>query len=247
MKISCFKASAFLLLATSLFGCSHQYYTSNVQQAPMFTEKNQWQATGSASFGNEVQATDIGVAYSAGSHVAVMADVNWIRGTWSDNNDYSRSGYAEFAVGYFTKIDKYGVFEIYGGLGRNGQHHQYGFDSVTSDLNYTKYFIQPLIGFKKGRIQAGFSFRVSQINYTERTRVGGNANTVNDYEKFPDQSSYTLIEPAFTFRVGGENVKFQFQRQLTSPLTFDKPKWQYTPSMWSFGVHFAFGTPNVEE
>ena len=239
MKKSLIKFTLAVASCVMLFGCSHQYYAPNTQQVPMFTEKNQWQATGSTSFGNEVQATDIGVAYSVASHVALMGDVNWMRGTWSDQKNFMKSGYAEFAVGYFTKIDRYGVFEIYGGLGRNAQHHQFGYDSVTADLNYTKFFIQPVIGYKKGKIEAGFSFRISQINYTKR--AGGDSQ----YEErtLPDQSTYTLIEPAFTFRVGGENVKFQFQRQLSSPLSFDNPKWQYTPSLWSFGIHFAFGTP----
>jgi hypothetical protein len=210
-----------------LSSCSHQYYGPNSQQVPLFTQKNQVQASGYLGLGNQVTTSELHGAYSVTSHFAVMASYMNTTGRIATSTDYMRSNYGEIGAGYFSPVKKLAVFEIYGGMGLNGQHHQY--DSLQADLRFTRYFIQPVFGLKTDHFQAGVSFRTSYVNFTSiRT---------NDLEEGqPERKGYLFFEPALTLRVGSKNVKFQFQRQFSTPIGSRSPSFYYCNSLTSLGI-----------
>jgi hypothetical protein len=222
-----------LLLCSFLAGCSHSYYAPNAQQVPLFTEKHQVQITGYAGGGDIIKSNDLHVAASLTDHFAITGSGNWISSTNDVNSSNQMYGrYGEFALGYFQKIDRLGVFEIYGGTGSSFQHHDYD-SAQTSDLRYTKYFIQPVIGLKKAHFEGGISFRISYVNFTDII------NSSYTHDGMPIKTGYTFFEPAVTIRTGFSFVKFQAQWQIVSSLASNRTTFAYSGDMVNVGVQFV--------
>ncbi len=220
------------ILAITLSGCIHYYYIANVQNVPLFTEKNEFSASGQIGFAsdagwNETTCIDLQTAYSLTNHIGIMLNYMWAYENYqpeeSTVKDYGRGSYLEGAAGYYKPFGQYGLFEIYGGVGTSGQHHQYANSysntiEGTSDLSFIKIFLQPSVGLKLNRsdvsflkpFDLAFSTRVYNINFG---KVNYTNSEIAEYENFSALSAenHYFIEPAFTIRGGWENVKLQFQ------------------------------------
>jgi len=213
--------------------CTHYYYVANVQNIPMLQEKKDLYVSGFMGVGDGSQSIELQTAYAAGEKIGVMADfmTAW-RGKVS-NNDYKRGTYFDGAIGYFKPLSETLVFEIYGGAGISSQRHEYEPDDYwtgvvsqyegSSELSSVKFFIQPSLGFKMQPLfkltKPGFPFefalsaRTCRLSYTRLI----NNSTFEDLDHINEKKHY-FIEPALTMRMGGENIKMQFQFSFSAYL-----------------------------
>ncbi len=69
---------------------------------------------------------EIQADYSVADNIGVMTNFMSAKGgdVSYDNEDLGKGNYLEAAIGYYKPIEKYSVFEIYGGVCGGNQHHQ---------------------------------------------------------------------------------------------------------------------------
>lgn len=257
--------SVTFLFALILSGCTHYYYVPNVQNVPLFTEKNEFRFAGQFGYASgelgdlgDQQTTcfDLQAAYSLTNNIGVMMNYMWAKEKYqadeSTVNEYGSGSIIEGAVGYYKPVGQYGVFEIYGGLGTSGQHHQYA-DSYnntiygTSDLSFIKLFIQPSIGFKLNSgdvdflkpFDIAFSTRVYSINYGKIDYTNNERINEENLSALTDKN-HLFLEPALTIRGGWETVKLQFQLGYAAYLNNSSSDF-YEKCHISLGLFFAFG------
>jgi hypothetical protein len=53
-----------IFLAIWLSGCTHYYYVANVQNVPLFKEKNEFRLSGAYGFGDYSECTEVQAAYA---------------------------------------------------------------------------------------------------------------------------------------------------------------------------------------
>ncbi len=224
-----------LAAMVSLSSCvPHMYHIPSAHNVPLLKEKNECRASGSVGMGlagafgatasNEVQA-----AYAVTNHIGVFA--NFMSAIQEPDNGFAKESYLDAAIGYYTPIGRFGVFEFYGGMGSSRQHH--GYDTydlygnfIHTDkvrISYVKPFFQPSIGFASNVFDIAFSARVSELFFKI-----GKADTVNGFKQYHDldrefasrdiRYMYSFIEPAITLRAGWKYVKLQLQAQYSYSL-----------------------------
>lgn len=203
-------------LAVLLSSCSHYYYVSNVQNVPLFKEKNEYHISGAFGEGDESSCLEVQAAYSATDKIGIMTDFMSAKGGDFSNKNYGKGNYLEGAIGYYKPIKSEGVFEIYGGLGGGNEHHEYTsiFENQyygSSELSLLKLFIQPSFGFTFKAFDIALSTRFSRLSYFNvDNNIYANYNSYNELNTLSDKSHY-FIEPAITLRGGWKNIKVQFQ------------------------------------
>ncbi|MCX6328876.1 MAG: hypothetical protein NTZ85_05070 [Bacteroidia bacterium] len=223
-------APIILLISVLLNSCTtpHFYYTPIIQNVPLFNDKNQFSGDLAGSFGTVNNCFEIQTAFSLPGHIALTA--NYMTGG-NDNsseyyNDFARINYFESSLGYYRSFENIGVFEIYSGYGRGYQRH--AFTSWQSwslesdgraDMSYSKIFIQPDIGIKKGWMEAAFSCRLSRLNFTDIKIDNSVYYHLDELNTLRQNNTPWLIEPAFTFRGGSKSVKGQIQVVFSQNLT----------------------------
>jgi hypothetical protein len=238
--------SLILISAGLLMGsCSHYYYVPGAQNVPLFREKDELHISGSYGEGLESKGINIQAAYSLTDNVGIMTDFISAKGGNLSNNNYARGNYFDVAAGYFKPLDKFGVFEIYGGLGRGEQHHEYGsfyYNQSTgyADLSFIKLYIQPSFGFTSDYFDIAFSTRISRITFNILdNNISGNTDSYNNLFTLSDKS-HLFLEPGITLRAGWKSVKVQVQavysRYLNNPRLYIGEEYHL-----SLGLYFALG------
>jgi len=130
----------------------------------------------------------------------------------------SKRNIIEIGAGYFNSAkDNDFNFEVYGGAGI-GEIEFKPREDYTQDYFYAKnarLFIQPALGFSKKIFDFAFSIRFSHLNYfdsvTSNYQYDPNASLQENNLKILENSNYTFVEPAITFRIGWKYVKFHTQ------------------------------------
>jgi hypothetical protein len=241
-----------ILFAILLPSCTHYYYVSNVQNIPMFTEKDEYRISGTIGGGDESSCIEFQSAYSPTDQIGVMANFMYATGgNESDNDGFAEGSYLEGAVGYFKPLGNGGVFEVYGGLGGGSQHHQYtsynydyGSQNVGyADLSLVRLFVQPSVGLSYHIFDVALSTRICSLDYTKVEN-----HVSNEYSDFSDISSKThyLLEPAITLRAGWKTVKLQFQASYVTYL--NNPRmYFYEESHISIGVYVSLAGKNKKD
>ena len=217
-----------LFLSIITAGCTHYYYVANIQNVPLFREKNELHLSGSLGSGENSFSTEVQAAYSFPSNIGIMTNFMTARGgTHETDRNWARGNYIEAAVGYYKPVQEYFVFEIFGGYGGGSQKHNYvnsSFDiysftttrhhSGTSELSSNKLFIQPSAGMTFKAFDIAFSTRINRLNFNRTiNRIDPQLNKYeHDIVDAIDQKrTYIFLEPALTLRAGWENIKFQLQ------------------------------------
>jgi hypothetical protein len=219
--------SLILISAGLLMGsCSHYYYVPGAQNVPLFREKNEFHISGSYGEGLESTCINIQAAYSLTDKIGITTDFMSAKGGNPSNHNYGKGNYFDGAVGYFKPLNKFGVFEIYGGLGRGEQHHEYSsfYNNQSmgyADLSFVKLYIQPSFGFTSDFFDIALSTRISRITFNNiENNLSGNTDSYNNLFALPDKS-HLFLEPGITFRTGWKSVKVQVQavysRYLNNP------------------------------
>jgi hypothetical protein len=106
-----------ILTAIVHCGCSHYYYVANVQNVPLFQEKEDLHISAFLGAGDESFSIEAQTAYPAGKKIGLMADFMTAWGGKASDNDFGRGIYLDGAIGYFTPLGQAFVFEVYGGAG----------------------------------------------------------------------------------------------------------------------------------
>ncbi len=250
-KISISASLIFLFLLSS---CSHSYYLPNIHNVPLFKEKEEARISLNSSGGNTISAFELQSAYAITNHIGVMLNYMSAKGgSESPGSNFGKGNYYETAVGYYKPINKQFVFEIYGGGGISSQHHQYintyiGGNSYTgtSDLSFTKLFIQPAIGLTTKAIDIALSARLSNLSfYNINNQINTGSSYYNDVAQIANNKSSMLFEPALTIRAGWKNIKLQLQIQSSN--NWSNPNLQFENSNASIGLWFAFSTKQKAE
>ena len=227
-----------ILKLTALFSgvllcsCSHYYYVANIQNVPLFREKNEVHLSGGYAVGDESQSIEVQSAYSLSKQIGIMANYMHAWGGNVSEKDYGRGYYIDGAIGYFKPVGKYGVFEIYGGFGGSGQHHEFTSGSY-ADLSFVNLFIQPSFGFTFDWFDAAVSLRICNISYTDIKNFAAGSDDYAEINALKDKG-HPFAEPAFTLRAGWKNIKLQFQASYAANLN--------SPTLY-FGeeAHISFG------
>jgi len=240
---------ALLFLPVLFCSCTHYYYVPNTQNVPLFREKNEYRISGTLAGGEESSCKELQAAYSVTDHIGIMANFMSVKGgTISDNYNWARGNYFDAAIGYFKPVSKYGVFEIYGGVGGSNQHHHYmapfSFNGTsttssagTADLSFTKVFVQPSFGFTTNGFDIIASTRICLLSFNSVVnQVSGNVNENNTLNNISD-GSHLFLEPAITIRGGWKYVKLQLQASTASYL--NNPDLHFEEYHLSIGLHIA--------
>jgi hypothetical protein len=196
-------------------------YIPNRINTPMF--KNAGEFTGEFSVGQS--GFDPQIAAAVTDHLAVMANGSFAlpNSNSADTISYNRHAFFEGGLGYYQKLDEKRFFEIFGGFGRGNveTYWENGILSAQVKSNYNRFFVQPTVGMSNQFVDLGFTnrFVLLQMNVENKYQ---DEYAVNNFDYF--------WEPAFTFRVGGKNVKFSTQIGFSIPInqlptnTYDR-KW----------------------
>ena len=251
MKI---QALVVFIISLLLCSCSHYYYVPNIQNVPLFREKDEFRVSGSYGFGDESNCFELQGAMSAGKHIGITSSFMSAKSERSDaDGDWGKGSYIELAGGYFTPINKYGVFEVYGGFGGAGQTHQFSSynynggqvnsqNSRKAHLRSNRLFIQPAVGFEFKAFEVAFSSRFCRLSFTDvdyNLSIQDNEWDLAKLTTISNDRLYYFVEPAVTLRVGWKSVKIQAQ--------FSMGSYQFNPDLpfetfhLGIGVQVAFG------
>ena len=154
------------------------------------------------------------------------------------SNNYGKGVYLDAAFGYFRPFNRHFVFEVYSGFGGCNQHHQYD-DTTSSDLSFTKVFLQPSFGLTFSVFDVAVTTGVGRITFN---RIHHNVPWDHP-ESFMMEDiayfrSYSFFEPSLTIRGGWKYVKVQLQ--YVSSMDLSRGAISYAPSHGSIGLAFAF-------
>jgi hypothetical protein len=219
------------ILSVSVFlgGCSHYYYVPNVQNVPLFREKDECRLSAMVAGGDETSCAEIQGAYSITKNIGVMANFMSAKGGTTSDKNYGKGNYFDGAIGYYKPINSHQVFEIYGGLGLSNQNHKYtneysGMDNGTSDLSFTKIFLQPSYGITFNSFDIAFSTRICRLSFnTVGNYIIGNTYEYDELNNIAQNKNYLFLEPAITVRGGWKHVKLQVQASTSSYAKSDLP------------------------
>lgn len=182
-----------------LNGCLSYYYVPNSHNVPLLQDKNEGRVLMAVSGGENFGGAELMGAYSLTRHFGVMAN-----GFFNSQGFYSGGGYfGEIGAGYFNSLYKKIVFETYGGIGW-GEITYLDLLNDKSFVNYSRYFIQPSIGFTSSSFDIAVSSRFCWLNFQD-------VDDICSSEKENLCKSSFLFEPAFTIRSGWEYFKLQCQ------------------------------------
>lgn len=107
------KITTTFFLAVMFCSCSHYYYVPNVQNVPLFREKNEYRLSGTYGFGTETSCLEVQGAYSVTSNFGIMTNFMSAKGIENSEESWAKGTYLDVAIGYYKPLLKSGVFEIY--------------------------------------------------------------------------------------------------------------------------------------
>jgi hypothetical protein len=239
-----------LFLVALLSSCSHYYYVPNVQNVPLFREKNEYRISVNYGVGESV-CTEVQAAYSVTDKIGVMTNFMSAKGIDNSEDSWGKGNYLDGAIGYYKPLSKSGVFEIYGGIGGSKQHHQYNsefFDPYNpvpsnsnagkSDLSFAKLFVQPSLGMTSNGFDLAFSTRLCWLYFN---KIDNHIDKLlNEFEFYKLNSivrnrNFLFVEPALTIRGGWKNVKLQLQGSTATYL--NNHKWYFNDYHLSIGLY----------
>ncbi len=240
-KKSIYTSCIFLTLIVFLLAsCSSLYYAPNAPNVPLFQEKNEFSAAASFSLGDEIKSIQVQTAYAIDSMMAIQ-----INGMYSIRDKNFYGNYLEGAYGFFGNVSENWVLEAYFGYGVGNVYREYQtpYCSTTTKAeqgfkaNFNKLFFRPSIGYTHKGFEFAFTYGLSVLSFTSvsltnpsniSTQVNYACNTNNLHEV--RNSTYSLTEPAVTFRFGERRgVKFQTQFGV-SKILFSK---EYEPKIYA--------------
>lgn len=221
-----------VIITFSLFpvSCSPCYYTPNAQNVPLLDEGREGIALFSFQGGLYTRGINLQTAFSPFNHLGFMfnyqhfwTDYSKITGYnfWTGDGDSEdgeiRGNLTELGAGYFLPFQEKFIFEVYSGLGWGSVKNEIHFvgynhsSHLRSTVKSNRYFIQPAIGWSPNKhFEIAFSNRFCLLEYKDLSIKTGDKTDIYEVARI-DNNPLFLFEPAVTIRIGGENIKFQYQ------------------------------------
>ncbi len=199
-----------LLIVGSLVSSCKIGYVPSAVHTPMFKEGGQTNINASLLYKADFQA-----AHSIDSHFFVHGDFSTTFNETSSNSSSSGNAITNsFTVGagYYHYFNDVFMFE---GLA--------GFGLGRSEIDYSKFIVQPTMGWVRKHSEIGFTPKFTLVTYDE---MGVTAQDV-------------FIEPTSTFRFGGPIVKFQTQIGFAVPVYYTSDV-EWIPFNFGIGVNVKF-------
>lgn len=202
--------------------CAAPSFLPQTHNVPLFTEKNQLRVNSTVS----IKTFDFQVAYSPIKHLGIITNLQLC----------SHYTMAEIGVGAFQSYGERLVTELYLGYGngylktdyqKKSNILAYDYDYYNIDINANKYFFQPNIGINfNEKINLSLSTKFTYWDYSHYNFYheqwiydsGSYFMKGTDSLYSNRNCSATTLEPALTFRVGGEHTKFMLQTGFCSIL-----------------------------
>lgn len=206
-----------IFLSVWMSSCTHYYYVPNVQNVPLFREKNEYRLSAALGAGDYSTCTEVQAAYSVTDNIGILTNFMSAKGGEVSENNWAKGNYFDGAIGYYKPVNRFGVFEIYGGLGVSNQHHQYidiynNFYNGTSDLSFTKLFVQPSFGLTFKWFDIALSNRFCSLYFNKIDNQINRQDPKFYYlNSIAQKKNYLFLEPAITIRGGWKYYKMQFQ------------------------------------
>jgi len=202
-------------LGVLLGGCINSYYVANSHNVPLLTGKKDIRGSmnyywTSVDFVSTIPGFEAQGAYALTNHVGVMGSF-LTAGQKLDTTTFHAT-YGDLGIGYFaTDKSKKLVVELYGVYGLGSVKNGFG-GLATSSTDFSKLFIQPVIGYKSRYFDAAFSWRIASISHSS-LNISGTLPAAGQvsFDLLKSNLTYTVSEPALTLRAGDDILKFQLQ------------------------------------
>jgi len=222
MKLKSFIFLVFISIILIINSCAPAY-VPNVINTPLLTNRGEVQAALHAG----VSGFDPQFAYAITNHLGIMANGSFQNSTSDSTNNYHKHGFGELGLGYLRPLGTRGKFETFAGIGTGKiqalyENHLW---ASRSNVNITRYFIQPTIGITSKLIDFGFSTRISIVDLHNE-----NASTTG-----------VFAEPAVTAKLGWDHLKIVGQLGLSLPDNKENNVISYQPLLLSLGAQLNFG------
>lgn len=219
-----------LFCAASIFFSCNPIYTPDTRNVPLLNGSNETHLT-------FCPTTDIGfellTAHSFSRHLALMANGGYIKRSENDQSDFYRHWYGEIGPGVFFPYEKQFIFEIFSGYGI-GMTKSWD-NEISSDINqgkYRRFFIQSDLGITLRIVEMAISWRNSYVSFTDFHYNGKNRS---------NNKGYWFYEPAVTFKIGRENLKFFAQFGGSNAFLEQEIDFNYVNQYLTLGAEFAIG------
>lgn len=219
-----FMKTVIYFMSICLLGsCAPDMYVPNMQNIPAFTNKNQIKFNYSflSPGGHDIQA-----AYSFTNKFSIMFNSaiysnSGARGTYKAP---SKGSAIEIGVGYFKPKNNL-VFENYilfaNGNLSNGEG-EFGGSAIQPYGNFTsklfRFSNQTSLAYKRKLFEVAVSNRICFLNYYNISKEPYLFNDIDMRKYINSSPHFAFIEPAFTVRLGLQNIKLQFQIQRSFSL-----------------------------
>jgi hypothetical protein len=227
-----------------LNSCAPCYYAPAAHNVPLLKEKKDFRASGGFKLGSYTWGCDFQGALAVTNHVGLLLNYSHFTGRESsfDNTKLtdSKGNTFEIGAGYYLPFKEHFVFETYGGYARSKiqSNHDSYLNYIESDVISQSFFIQPAIGMHTEHIELALSPRFRMLDFTKlQYNEHQNGEPDTDLKDLKNLQNLFLFEPAFTFRVGGETVKYQMQIGTAIPMGGSGYP-QFDPLNLNFGIIF---------
>ncbi len=218
-----------LLCIASEFSCS-PIYTPDTHNVPLLNSSNETHLTFCPTPGIGFELL---TAHSFSKHLALMANGGYFKRSEDTQSDCYRHWYGEIGTGLFFPYEKHFVYEIFSGYGL-GMTKSYNFkiDSYINQGKYQRFFIQSDLGITLRIVEMAISWRNSYVSFTDFHYDGKNR---------PNSKGYWFYEPAITFKIGMENLKFFAQFGGSNAFLEQEIDFNYVNQYMTLGAEFAIG------
>jgi hypothetical protein len=170
MKSNFSLQSILILLVVCSASCLPLYFPTP-HNAPMLSNKGEFQATGYIGMHNGIQA-----AYGISDNIGIMA--NYSNANFNAHETYKKYWSfpsADLGIGYFSNREGFPKFEIYGGAGLGKINSSVIFDTIDDEnMLIKRAFIQPAIGtsraFDRFKFENSFALRFSAVEIYNQTK-----------------------------------------------------------------------------
>lgn len=214
----------FLLSAAVLAGCaSGATYFPNVQNVPLVQSEDDLLISAHIDV-EEIGGGHLQFAKPVAKRFIVMGNFLYRDfGNCEDCRTYKRN-FGELGLGYYfpNDRDEESVTEVFAGFGSGTSETREGkgFDEgIEASGRYYRLFVQADQGIKRRLTEGAISMRISGVKFSGYEEFHTKLGSPDVRQANNDANWRIFLEPAFTGRIGFENVKLSGQIGFSLPVT----------------------------
>jgi hypothetical protein len=205
-----------MVSAASIISCSPVIYSTVGQNTPMFKEKGEfsinagYSAAMSSDDLTDIEGLSIQTAYAFDNRWAAIGSLYSLKNAVEADDTYNWKGngtYWELGGGRYGKLGTdWWAYEVFAGLGSASIKNEDHLSSDFLDINFTKPFVQPSIGFIHKYVDVIFTPRIGYLIFSDPTFKFGQGEVAYEMPK-----DGFVFEPGVTLRGGYQGIKLQIQ------------------------------------